>query len=157
EGSLKDTLRDSLTLDDWGLELTTPEQRARDLVHLLAAKDDQRETWKGNLRKYRWNEPALRIPEALAKQASSKGELTVEQVVDYSHRHHAYLNLTASQVFIDDPTQSAALRAAAKLNWDAAPTLAYMVDTLSDGKAELAYVIVAALDPAKEPPLGPFS
>ena len=32
----------------------------------------------------------------------------------------------------------------------------YLADTLSDGKAKVPYVVVAALDPAAPPPLGPF-
>ena len=34
--------------------------------------------------------------------------------------------------------------------------MVYLADTLSDGKADVPYVVVAALDPAAPPPLGPF-
>ncbi|HYV36119.1 MAG TPA: FtsX-like permease family protein, partial [Gemmataceae bacterium] len=156
QGSLADALQQHLTLEDWSLELTTPEQRGKDLFKLLADTDFNQKQWKDTLRRFRWKTPVLRVPDGLAKQANDKDELTVSQFVDFYNREHGYLNLSSTQVFIDDFTVKAAEKAAAQLKWRSAPTLAYMVDTLSYGTNNVAYVIVAALDPAMPSPLGPF-
>src|SRR5207248_1450690 len=120
---------------------------------LLAAGEDQRPGWLGKLRKYRWNG---RIPDELARQATASGDLTLEQFVDFFDKHHGYLSLESMQVFVEPTVVAAAEKAAKSLGWQSAPTLAYMVDTLSDGNNEAAYVIVAALDPKLPAPLGPF-
>jgi putative ABC transport system permease protein len=142
-----------LTLDDWNLTLRMPARRAGDLFMLLAAGEDQRPDWRGKLRKYRWNG---RIPDELARHASASGELTLDQFIDFFNKYHGYINLESNQVFIEPLVVGAAQKAAIHLGWQAAPTLAYMVDTLSDGENQAAYLIVAALDPQLPEPLGPI-
>jgi ABC-type lipoprotein release transport system permease subunit len=172
EVSLSDALRRSLTLDDWGLELRTPEDRAHEQFKLLSGGDADRPDWGGELlRQYRWKG---RVPEALAKKAQpakndepvKKDEpakkddkeryLTIDAFVDFYNMHHGYLGLSSPRIFLEAPAASAAQQAAAHLGWQAAPTLTYMVDSIGDGKAEMAYAIVAGLDPTLKPPLGPF-
>jgi putative ABC transport system permease protein len=153
EGSLPAALRQHLTLDDWNLELRTPEERARALVRLLAGGEDQWPNWQGKLRRYRW---MGRIPDALAAQGSAKGELTVEQFIEFFNRQHGYVDLASSRLFIDPIAATAVTKATTRLGWRQAPTLAYMVDTLQEGNSAIAYAIVAALDPELSPPLGPF-
>jgi putative ABC transport system permease protein len=150
---LQAAVHKGLTLNDWNLVLRTPQQRAGDLFSLLAAGEDRRPDWRGMLRKYRWNG---RIPDELARQANSAGELTQAQFVEFFEKNHGYTSLESSQVFIEAAVETAAEESAAKLGWKAAPTFAYMVDTLSDGKNQAPYVIVAALDPRLPPPLGPI-
>ena len=152
-GSLGKALEEHLTLDDWNMLLGTPAARARDLFEPLAAGEDRRPDWRGKLRKYRWQG---RIPEELARQANAAGELTFAQFVRYFDSHRGYLSLESKQVFVEPTVATAAQQAAATLGWHSAPTFAYMVDTLSDGKNEAAYVIVAGLDPRLPPPLGPI-
>src|SRR5262249_60168901 len=49
----------------------------------------------------------------------------------------------------------AALKAAQDAGLRAAPTLVYLANTIAANGAEIPYAIVAALDPAEKPPLGP--
>ena len=70
--------------------------------------------------------------------------------------HEDFLTLESRQLLIEPAVESAALAAAKDADLTPAPTLVYLADTLSDGKAEVPYVVVAALDPAAPPPLGPF-
>ena len=67
-----------------------------------------------------------------------------------------FLTLESRQLLIEPAVESAALAAAKDIGLTPAPTLVYLADTLSDGKADAPYVVVAALDPAAPPPLGPF-
>jgi ABC-type antimicrobial peptide transport system permease subunit len=152
KSELAGALSEHLTLDDWNLVLRTPADRARELFRLLAAGEDRRPDWQGKVRKYRWNG---RIPDELARQANASGDLTLEQFVDFFSKNHNYVSLESSQVFIDPDAERAA-EVAADPDIHYAPTLAYMVDTLSDGKNQAPYVIVAALDPSSPPPLGPI-
>jgi putative ABC transport system permease protein len=153
QDSLSAALRQGLTLDDWNLELSTPEQRARELYQVLAAGEDRWPGRQGKLRRYRWQG---RIPDALAAQADAKGDLSVEKIVDFYNRQHGYLNVTSSRLFIEPAIARSIEETAAGLHWRAAPTLAYMVDTIRADKGEMAYAIVAALDLTLPPPLGPF-
>jgi ABC-type lipoprotein release transport system permease subunit len=153
QGSLSAALRERLTLDDWNLELTTPEQRARELFKLLAGDEYHRPDRRDTLRRFRWQG---RIPEELAAQPDAGGWLALADLIDFYNRQHGYLNLTTPRVFIEPGIARAVTDAAGAMHWPAAPTLAYMVDTISDGKAEMAYAIVAAIDPMLQPPLGPF-
>jgi ABC-type lipoprotein release transport system permease subunit len=63
-----------------------------------------------------------------------------------------YYSLESKQIFLGPATQRAAEEAGLK----AAPTLVYLVNTIASGKRQSPYAIVAALDPALPPPLGPF-
>ena len=92
----------------------------------------------------------------MARETSTGGELTLDQFVDFFNKHHGYVSLESNQVFVEPLVVRAAQKTAAHLGWQAAPTLAYMVDTLSDGDNQAAYLIVAALDPQLPDPLGPI-
>jgi len=70
--------------------------------------------------------------------------------------HEDFLTLESRQLLIEPAVESSALAAAKETGLTPAPTLVYLADTLSDGKADVPYVVVAALDPAAPPPLGPF-
>ncbi|HBI46560.1 MAG TPA: hypothetical protein DDY78_27455 [Planctomycetales bacterium] len=70
--------------------------------------------------------------------------------------HEDFLTLESRQLLIEPAVESAALTAAKDAGLTPAPTLVYLADTLSDGKADVPYVVVAALDPTAAPPLGPF-
>ena len=76
--------------------------------------------------------------------------------VQSSKAHEDFLTLESRQLMIEPAVASAALAAAKDANLTPGPTLVYLVDTLAHGKEEAPYVVVAALDPAAPPPLGPF-
>src|SRR5262249_25368743 len=61
-----------LALDDWGLVLRTPEERARRLVHILEPNRPG-----GPVRRAKWTG---RVPDELVKAADPKGQLSVEAV-----------------------------------------------------------------------------
>ena len=73
-----------------------------------------------------------------------------------STAHEDLLTLESRQLLIEPAVETAALTAAKETDLTPAPTLVYLADTLSDGKANVPYVVVAALDPTAAPPLGPF-
>jgi len=146
-GKLQDALRRSLVLDDWGLVLQTPKDRAEHDFHLLDPRAQE-----GVLKRARW---AGRVPEELAAMVKD-GSLTVEDFIAYYRNHHPYLNLESRQMFLEQAVADAAARSAPMTGWRTAPTLIYLADSISDGHNEIPYAVVAALDPAKPPPLGPF-
>jgi putative ABC transport system permease protein len=73
-----------------------------------------------------------------------------------STAHEDFLTLESRQLLIEPGVETAALTAAKDVALTPAPTLVYLADTLSDGTANVPYVVVAALDPTTAPPLGPF-
>jgi ABC-type lipoprotein release transport system permease subunit len=150
-----DGLRRHVTADDWGLRLRSPDDRARALVRFLHPRKQV-----GPLKPAQWRG---RVPEALAKKAQ-KGELSVDQVVDYYRKNRAYLSLESRQMFLE-PAVAEACRKIQEFymlphfldrNLRLAPVLVYLADTLSDGKAEIPYAVVAALNTERSAPLGPF-
>ncbi len=70
--------------------------------------------------------------------------------------HEDFLTLESRQLLIEPAVESAALAAAKDAGLTPVPTLVYLADAVSDGKADVPYMVVAALDPAAPPPLGPF-
>jgi putative ABC transport system permease protein len=85
--------------------------------------------------------------------------LTLEDwglVVRDANSSDDFFTLNSRQLLIEPAVEIAAMAAAKETELTPAPTLVYLADTLSDGKANVPYVIVAALDPTAAPPLGPF-
>lgn len=148
EGPLQDQLRQRLTLDDWNLTLTGPDDRARSLLSYLDSRN--RDGW---LRRDQWRG---RIPEDLASQAGPDGRISLAQLRAYVRRQHPYLSLQGRQGVLEDAVAAAALEAARDQGLSTAPTFVYLADTITDGKASIPYAVVAALDPSLPPPLGPF-
>ncbi|HEY1861825.1 MAG TPA: hypothetical protein VGG61_15805, partial [Gemmataceae bacterium] len=67
-----------------------------------------------------------------------------------------YVSLESVQLVLPDPIVQTALDAAEAAKLRAAPTLAYLANSITEGEKSIPYSIVAALDPAQPPPLGPF-
>jgi ABC-type lipoprotein release transport system permease subunit len=67
-----------------------------------------------------------------------------------------YLSLQSRQLLLDPVVSDAALQTAKEMGLTAAPMLVYLANTISDGKNEIPYSVVAALDPKMPAPLGPF-
>jgi putative ABC transport system permease protein len=140
-------LRETLTLDDWGITMLGPEERARHDFRILDPRA-QGEI----LKRPRW---AGRVPDELAARAKD-GVLTVQDFITYYRKHHPYLTLESEQMYIEPAVATAAAEAADRIGWRVAPTLIYLADSISDGQHEMPYAVVAALDPGQPPPLGPF-
>lgn len=154
---LQNQLRQNLRLDDWGLLLRTPESRTRNLFARFDANQD------GKLTGSEWSfrvggEYRYRIARVVAEamDANKDRELDRDEVLTYYRKVHPYLSLESQQLLIEQPLATAAEAAAQKLDMPAAPTLIYLADELAFGKETMAYVLVAALDPALPAPLGPF-
>ncbi|MCS6850048.1 MAG: ABC transporter permease, partial [Gemmataceae bacterium] len=141
-------LRGRLTLEDWGLELRTAQSRA----DALLAKFDRRGA--GALRRLDWQG---RLAESMVRLADTNGDgiLSREELLGYFGRQRGYLSLESRQMILE-PAVAAALAAAHEVGLRAAPTLVYLANSISDGSAAIPYSVVAALDPAAPPPLGPF-
>jgi ABC-type antimicrobial peptide transport system permease subunit len=146
-GNLSAALRKGLTLEDWGLVLQTPDDRARHEFQVLAPRGRE-----GALKKARWTG---RVAAELAA-AAKDGVLTVDDFIAYYRRHHPYLNVESRQMFLEPAVVAAATEAASRTGLRTAPTLIYLADRIADGPQEIPYAVVAALNPAEAPPLGPF-
>lgn len=141
-----------LTLDDWGLLLRDPDRRARDFFAGLDANRDRRVT------RNEW--PRLR-DRGLATELdrNGNGSVDVEEMAAFYRTRHDYLSLESRQLFIEPTTADAAGRAAAECGLAAAPTLVYLahgIENSAQPRQAMSYAVVAALDPASDPPLGPF-
>ncbi len=134
------TLGSLLTLDDWNLKLRTPADRARAFIKIL----DPRNVDQGKLKKIRWSG---HVPEELAAQADGQGILTTEQIVAYYQKERDYLSLESDQMYLDAVVEKAALAVCQKTNsaWQARPVLVYLADSITDGKSEVPYAVVAGV------------
>ncbi len=150
-----------LDLDDWGLVLQSPKSRADALFAQLDRNDDK----KLSGREWYEKRGTRRIPRlAGAVAATALGAASIndfedipyQKILDYYEKQHPYLSLESRQLILTPGVAQAALEAAKAANLRAAPTLAYMAKTISDGKAAIPYSVVVALDPSLPPPLGRF-
>jgi ABC-type antimicrobial peptide transport system permease subunit len=148
--NLQNRLAAHLDLDDWGLVTRTPQDRAHDLVRKL----DPHST-DGSLPRARWTG---HVPEELAKWAHAwpEGRLRSNQIVAYYLQHRGYLSLESRQMFLEDVVVKAARRACRESGLICSPSLIYLADTISDGKHEVPYSVVAAVEFGLPAPLGPF-
>jgi ABC-type lipoprotein release transport system permease subunit len=147
--ALADALHRHLTLDDWGLELRDPDSRVRELFKRLDKNHDdvlQPSEWRN------------RLPAALVRSLGSgrNPPLPRERLLHYLREHRNYLSLESNQMLLEPAVEGAALEAGAAAKLRAAPTLVYLANTITAGGKKMPYSIVAALDPAQRPPLGPF-
>jgi putative ABC transport system permease protein len=132
---LRGQLRSRLRLEDWGLVLRGPKERADQLFT-------------------RSRKPSL--PGVIAKGIKRRGPdvLTRSAVEAFFRRRYPYLSLESKQLLLDRPAESAALEAADPAGLGSAPTLVYLC-RLRVGGRRIAGV-VGALDPTRPAPLGPF-
>ncbi len=145
---LQADLKKHLTLDDCGLVLHTPESRAADLFRKLDKNGDgrlQRGEWRGQ------------VAETFATAvADGEGAISREAVAKFYRERRGYMSLESRQMILEPAAGDAALKAARETGLRAAPTLVYLANTIAANGAEIPYSVVAALDPAEKPPLGPF-
>jgi putative ABC transport system permease protein len=148
-GDAAKMLRESLTLDDWGLRVLDPARRTEELFARLDRNHD------GILQPREWKDG---LGTAFARQAAGRdnADLTKEQVLEYFTRQHGYISLDSKETILPPAVEHAALRAAADLHMQAAPTLVYLANMITEGNHSVPYSIIAALDSGLAPPLGPF-
>jgi ABC-type lipoprotein release transport system permease subunit len=146
--NLPAALRLRLDLEDWGLVLRSPEERVAELFRKLDRNRDyilQPREWRGKL------------AEAIVHAIDPKGEaLSSAAVQQFYRKERNYLSLESRQLLIPPDIARKVAAAAEKTNLRSAPTLVYLANTIAAGGKEIPYSVVAALDPALAPPLGPF-
>ncbi|MGH9677732.1 MAG: hypothetical protein ACRD36_11575, partial [Candidatus Acidiferrum sp.] len=145
---LQQKLSQLLTLEDWGLALRGPAQRARNLIAKLDRDHD------GILQPREWRD---RMATSIVEKIDPmKGALNLELIESFFRGQRNYLSLESPQLILEPAIGTAALAAAAKSGLRSAPTLVYLANGISDGTHTIPYSIVAALDPSQAAPLGPF-
>jgi ABC-type antimicrobial peptide transport system permease subunit len=155
--SLNEDLRNKLDLDDWGLTLLGPDDRARQLYEQF----DPNHT--GALQFSRWNgllassvavamDPHFRDAPTPIEPKESKP--TAADVENFYHRERAYLALESRQLLIEPAVVEAAKTAAAKSDLNFARSLVYLANSIDTGDAAkgIPYSVVAAVDPTYLPP-----
>jgi predicted lysophospholipase L1 biosynthesis ABC-type transport system permease subunit len=147
--NLEQELRAHLRLADWGLVLSTPKERAASLFRRLDTRHD------GKVMPRQWKDKGVKVMVAALPPRPDAG-VTLADIEDYYRRHRNYLSLESAQLLLEPFIADAALAAAPEAGLRAAPTLVYLANTIAAGGKEIPYSVVAALDPAAEPPLGPF-
>jgi putative ABC transport system permease protein len=131
-------LRSHLLLEDWGLVLLGPQERVEHLV--------KQRQWRDKL--------AGAIVKTI--HPGGKSRLTRTEMEDFYQKHRYYLSLESKQLLLEPFIAEAALEAAKASHLRAAPTLIYLANSIRAGDKDVPYSLVAALDPAQAPPLGPF-
>ncbi len=148
---LPDSLRQRLTLADWGLTLTGPRERVAELFAKLDKDKD------GTLTSREWRD---RFPAEVARQINPEGgrfpALTRDAVEKFYDRERNYLSLESRNLILETAIGEAARKAADTASLRAAPTFVYLANAISAGEQRIPYSIVAALDPSQAAPLGPF-
>lgn len=127
----------SLQLADYGLKLTTPDDRARSFFTFLDPRNKS-----GELKYPKWQG---RVPDDLAPPKKT-GLLTLDDVVKYYRQHRPYLLLQSDHLYLDPATEAALKRTSVPFQ----PSLIYLADRLAAGGAETPYATVAAVPHAPE-------
>jgi putative ABC transport system permease protein len=144
-----DLLGHHLTLADWGLTLTSPADRARAFVRLLDPRGEE-----GVLKRPRWQG---RVPEALAKMASTDGTLPAAQIVAFYEKHRPYALLQSGQMLLEPAVEDALGQAREQIRADGkklrppSGSLIYLADSIGDGTSEWPYAVIAAVPPRDLP------
>lgn len=137
-------LQKVLTLEDWSLKLRTPAERARDFVRVLDPRSQD-----GVLRRKAWEG---RVPDQLAQAADKQGNLAVAKIIEYYEKHRPYVSVESEQMFLDAPTERALFDVGRSLGKRSLPTpLIYLADSITDGKADMPYAVIAAVQPEHLP------
>src|SRR5262249_47301077 len=82
--------------------------------------------------------------------------LVLNEPKDPDGSPRGYLSLESRQMYVEPGVATAAKAAADEVKLRTAPTLVYLANTIADGKNQIPYSVVAALDPTLPYPLGPF-
>ncbi len=141
--TLQEDLHQQLTLEDWGLRCRPPQQRAEAFFQMLAGNSSEPQ-----LKRVRWQG---RLPEDLEKAVqASGGGLTKEHLIDYYEKQRDYHALESKRLLLEPFVVRALEKIAPSSDehrrWQLTPRLIYLADTLTDGKLEVPYSIIASDD-----------
>jgi ABC-type antimicrobial peptide transport system permease subunit len=147
--ALQEELTKRLKLEDWGLVLSTPQSRTDDLFHTL---DPQ------NIGVLRQGHYQGQIPGVVVRGADANKDkiLTREELITFYRAHHPIWSVESGQMLLEPAAVRAVEQAAREKHWPMAPTLVYLANSIAANGEQIPYSVVAALDPALLPPLGPF-
>lgn len=152
--SLSADLQKQLKLDDWGLRYRSPADRAEAFFRMLAKKPGEvqipQKNWRDKLGKPFVN----RVPDALVETAlKNGGVLKKDDVVEYYKQHRDYHVLASRRILLEPRVVEAIESLVPERHdldkvprWRITPLLIYLADTISDGKAEVPYSIIASDD-----------
>jgi putative ABC transport system permease protein len=151
KSTLQADLRPKLSLDDWGLRYRSPKDRAEAFFRMLGG-DSENAT---QLKKNRWQG---RLPETLAEQVKNDGGgLTAKHLIDYYAANRGYYVLDSRRLMLEPNVVHAMDRLVPTKDeiprWRLKRILIYLADTMSDGKAEVPYSIIAGVDGGIDGPL----
>ena len=138
------SVQGKLTLDDWGLRYRSPKDRAEAFVRYLSQRESA-----DKLKKKQWEG---RVPDELAEIAAKNGDvLSREAVIAFYESHRDYYSLESQRMVLEPRVVDAMKRLSPEMKvtdslvprWHTTPILIYLADSLTDGKREAPYVIVA--------------
>jgi putative ABC transport system permease protein len=142
-------LQKQLTLEDWGLRYRSPKDRAEAFVRLLAGKSAAASLTEKKWQDHTQQPPINRVPDELAEIAKKNGGiLPKEEVIAFYERTRDYSVLESRRMFLEPSIVSAVDKLSPNQapRWNVTPILIYLADTISDGKYEIPYSIVASED-----------
>ncbi len=146
---LQEELKKRLQLEDWGLVLNTPQSRTDDLFHKLD-RNDIRVLGQGQYQG--------RIAGVVVKGADTNKDrtLTRQELLTYYRTEHPAWSVESRQMLLELAAVRATEEAAGEQHWPVGPTLVYLANSIAANGEQIPYSVVAALDPSRPPPLGPF-
>ncbi len=160
-GDLGKILSERLTLEDWNLRLTTPEQRVRSYVEFLGkSPNDKREgdVWLAlaDFARSIGLDKEADVPAAKRKllemfqkdKADAAGP-----IAGFYRKARPYVTLESTQMFLEPAAEHAAREAASRLALSSYPVFIYLADNLKtpDGSWQSPYAVVAGVPPRKLP------
>ncbi len=145
---LNKKLTSALKLEDWGLKLRTPAERAKSAFRFLDPRNDG-----SPLKKVKWNG---RVPDELAKSAQNN-VLHEKDFVAYYEKYRNYHTLESDRMILDAEVISAAEASLRPKAQKTREVFVYLADSLRMDGVEVPYSTVAAIQekgpntPAKSP------
>ncbi|MBI3821364.1 MAG: ABC transporter permease [Planctomycetes bacterium] len=148
--TLQADLHKKLTLDDWGLRFRSPKDRAEAFFRLLQGNSSEPQ-----LKPFRW---LGRLPDRLIDKvqqdikAKKAAGLTKEHLIAYYEEARDYYVLESRRMMLEPHVVQAVERLAPEppsdkvRRWRLTPILIYLADTISDGKLDVPYSIIASDD-----------
>lgn len=105
--------------------------------------------------------PALELNAALKSKLTAadygfRVRIPELQVKKEKARDWGYLSVETDQLVMTDDAAAAVERVASGLGMEAERTIIYLLTNITQGGKEIPYSLVAGVNPAPEPPLGPF-
>lgn len=165
KADFRSKFRSELKLEDWGLVLRDPENRASQMMGVdrrgrpvnrltyVSGKEKIPLSWAEQI------EPTWVVKDN-EKNPTAPKPISKKQLRDFIAKNYPYFSLESRTGMLQKHVVDAAIRVAEQEKIRYAPTLVYLVDSIylnkKSPKTDIPYSVVAAVDPTLKPPLGPF-